>query len=338
MVDMARFMAISYYIYMYMLSDVWPTICEKYAKMGLMKFFRTITNSLVSKDFYAELLSNTHPKPVRKAMWYLFRVYIIVALFLTVLISISISAIIPRFDAAAKNILPPGAEIVVDNGVLTTNTNPIVIAMPEDANAPGLRTEAGRGAVISTSSDAEGGIDKVRNLIVLDVTASSTVEALEQKDTLTLITSDGFIFRGDGGRYTIGKFANIKDLEVAIDEEWLVSKVQWLKGFAKFVPFVAFFFILAGLYAASLLACVFYALIILLIMKIQKKDHPFSTAYVVALYSRTFALAIGLLAYIIPFFGINTLSIALQLIFIAFMLKSRSGIIATEDDAHEIKA
>ncbi len=303
--------------------------------MSLMKFFRTITNSLVSKDFYAGLLQNPHPKPVRKGLWYLFRLYILVALFLTILISINISAVIPRFDAVARDILPPGAEIVIQNGMLTTNTNPIIIAMPKDSSALSSKTGEGANAV-STSSDIT--VVRVENLVVLDITASSTIEALHDRNTLALVTSDGFIFQGDNGRYTIGKFSNIKDLDVTIDEEWLVNKVAWLKGFAKFVPFIAFFFILAGLYATSLLACVLYALIILLIMRIQKKNHPFATAYVIALYSRTFGIVLGLLAYVIPFFGINTVSVAIQLIFIAYMLYSRKAIIDAEDDAHEIKA
>jgi hypothetical protein len=302
-----------------------------YGKMSLMKFFRTITNSLVSKDFYIGLLSNDHPKQVKKGLWYLFRLYVLVSLFLTILISISISAILPRFDDLAKNILPPGAEVVIQDGVLTTNTNPIIIPLPDGASA-----RVATSSLVETGS--VGSLENIRNLLVLDITASSTVEALAEKNALVLVTSDGFIFQGDNGRYTIGKFANFEDLELSIDEEWLVSKVEWAKGFAKFIPFIAFFILLIGLYASSLLACLIYALIILLIMKIQKRDHPFSKAYIVAIYSRTFGLALGLLAYLIPFLGINTVSIALQLIFIAFMLRTKSSIIATEDNAHEIKS
>ncbi len=300
-----------------------------------MKFFRTITNSLVSKDFYADLLQNPHGKPVKKGLWYLFRLYVIVALFLTILISINISAVLPRLDAAARNLLPSGAEIVLKDGSLTTNTNPIIVPVPKSAEPLHARTGEGANDA-STSTPAS--LEDVANLIVLDITASSSIEALRERDTLALITSEGFIFQGEGGRYTVGRFSNIKDLDVTVDEAWLVQKAEWLKGFAKFIPFVAFFLILAGLYATSLLACVFYALIILLIMRIQKKDHPFGTAYVIAMYSRTFAIALGLLAYVIPVFGIDTVSIAAQLIFITLMLRSRKSIINTEDDAHEIKA
>ncbi len=306
-----------------------------YDKIGFMKFFRTITNSLVSKDFYADLLQNPHPKPIGKGLWYLFRLYVVVALFLTILISISISSVLPRFDAAARSILPPGAEIVLRDGVLSTNTNPIIIPMPDYAEVPVSKTGEGANDISTSTGVAFADIS---NLLVLDITASTTIDVLEEKDTLALITSDGFVFQGDNGRYTIGKFSNVKDLDVTIDEAWLIEKSQWLKGFAKFVPFVAFFFILFGLYAMSLLACLFYALIILLIMRIQKKDHPFSVAYVIAMYSRTFGLAIGLLAFIIPFFGINTVSIAIQLIFVTFMIMSKKAIIVTEDENSPNKA
>lgn len=291
-----------------------------------MKFLRTITNSLVSKDFYAEILASDQPKQVRKGMWYLFRLYVVAALFLTVLLSINISSMIPRFDAIARNILPPGAEVIIRNGALTTNTNPIEIAFPENAKEQ----------AVAIDPDAALSVEKAKNLLVLDITASSTVEALVSRSTVILVTSDGFVFQGDNARYTIGRFANIKDLDVTIDEAWLVSKVEWMKGFLKFFPFVAFFIILGGMYASSLLACVFYALLIMLMMRINKTSHSFATAYVVALYSRTLALAIGLVAYVVPLFGLGTVSIAIQLIFMAWMLRTRKSIIDSEDDEHEV--
>ena len=295
-----------------------------------MKFLRTITNSLLSKDFYVDILRNEHPKQVRKGIWFLFRLYVVVALFLTVMISINISAVIPRLDAVARDLLPTGAEIVIRDDGLTTNTNPIIIAMPADVNVKNQP---------ATSTDAVAAKPaKVENLLVLDITASTTVDDLEERNTIALVTADGFIFQGENGRYSIGKFSNLKDLNVTIDEEWLVAKVAWMKGFMKFIPFVAFFFVLVGLFASSLFVCLIYALIILLIMKIQKKDHPFATAYTIALYSRTFAIVLGLLAYLMPFFGSNTVSVALQLIFISFMLYSKKAIIDAEDDGHEIKA
>lgn len=288
-----------------------------------MKFFRTITNSLVSKDFYTDILHNDHPKKVRKGLWYLFRVYIIVALFLTVLISINISAVLPRIASTARSILPPGAEITIQNGLLTTNTNPIVIPLPQ--------TEMSQSATTSQASRTGA-----KNLLILDITASTTIQDLEDRNTIALVTSDGFIFKGDNGRYSLGKFSNFKDLNVTIDENWLIQKAEWIKGLAKFVPFIAFFFMLITLYLSSLFFSIFWALIIMLILKVQKREAEFGTTYVIALYTRTFALVIGLLAYLLPFFGRDMVSVILQLIFITFMLRTRQAIINEEDDAKEI--
>lgn len=288
-----------------------------------MKFFRTITNSLVSKDFYTDILHNDHPKKVRKGLWYLFRVYIIVALFITVLISINISAVLPRIATMARNILPPGAEVTIQNGVLTTNTNPIVIPLPQSQVNP-------------NASSTPSVVDDEKNLLVLDITASSSIQDLEDRNTLALVTSEGFIFKGDNGRYSLGKFANFKEMNVTIDENWLVQKADWVKGLAKFVPFIAFFFLLITLYASSLFFSLIWALIITLILKVQKREVAFPTAYVIALYSRTFALAIGLLAYLLPFLGRNMVSVTLQIIFIILMLRTRQAIINEEDDAKEI--
>jgi hypothetical protein len=286
-----------------------------------MKFLRTISNSLANKNFYQELLHNPHPKPIKKAIWYIFRVDVLAALFVTIILSVNIFAVLPKIESAARQILPPGTEILIRNGELTTNTNPIVVPIPHN------------GSFTASSTDGAGN----DNLLVLDVTSSTTIEALDARKTVILITGEGIISHGSNSRYSLAKFSNFRELNVAIDEAWLLNKVSWLKTFAKFVPFLAFFLVLAVMFASSLFFSLIYALLILLIMKIQKKNHPYSTAYVVALYSRTFGLALGLVSFVIPFIGINSISVALQLIFLTFMLMNKKAIIAVEDDSHEIK-
>lgn len=325
-----------------------------------MKFLRTIAASLTSKKFYEEIVKGkipsqaapdesaatsaqaaAHPttsvpahaqshasghighyrsnENIKGGLWFVFKLYIVASLFLTILLSINISTILPKFDDAARNILPPGAEIIIEDGVLSTNTNPIIIPMPKNGAMPVVDS-------YNFEPNATGTPAEPVNLLVLDITASSTPEDLTARGTVMLVTSEGFIFSGNDARYTVGRFKDIENLNVTIDEEWLVAKIEWAKGFARYIPFIAFFGILIVFYFSSVFASVFYGFIIWLMLKMLRRPASFGTAWTVALYSRTFALLIGLLSFGIPLFAMDSVSIMLQIVFVLLMIMERKRV------------
>lgn len=303
--------------------------------MKMMKFLKTIADSISSKDFYLGIIR----KEKNMGYGFVFKLQIVAALFLTILLSINISTVLPYLDKMARDILPEGAEIIIKEGILETNTNPITIAFPPNTSeffnleknktstsTFNQKTElAGSDGTDLIESKSSGNdmprISDVKNVIVLDITASTTPEDLIEKNTLILVTSEGVIVRNDTGRFSISYFNDVKNLNISIDEEWLISKVNWTKDFAKFIPFIAFVFLLLSLFVGSLLAALLYGFGTWLIFKFLKKPQPFLTAYSIGLYSRTFATVLGLLTFIIPVIGKNWIIVPLELFFIYYMIK-----------------
>jgi hypothetical protein len=304
----------------------------------MMKFLRTLFDTLLSKDFYHGVIRGEK----NIGFGFVFKLQIVAALFLTILLSINISTVMPFLDRVARDILPDGAEVIIKDGILDTNTNPIVVPFPEKSKGvftlKGLNLDSSSDTTVSdsvvsdevlgtvtdtaTSNDSE--ITKkpdIKNVLVLDITASTTPEVLLKKNTLILVTAEGVIVRNDSGRFSISYFKDVKDLNVSIDENWLISKSEWAKGFARFIPFIAFVFLLLSLFVGSLLAALLYGFATWLMCKLLKKPQPFIVAYSIGLYSRTFATCIGLLAFIIPFFGSNLIIVPLELAFIFIMIK-----------------
>ncbi len=268
-----------------------------------MKFFHTLVGSLTRRDFYKHILSGTE----KTGFFYIFKLQVLSALFLTILLSIGISGILPSIEKTAKEILPPGAEIIIKNGELKTNTNPIIVPIP------------------SSIDDGSSDRSLPTNAIVLDITASTTVADLEKKDTFVLVTAEGIITQNPNGKVTMSFFKNIQDADLVIDENWLAQKSAWLKNFAKYIPFIAFFLILGGLYLLSLFTALIYGLFVYLMLKIVKTPKSFRIAYSVGLYSRTFAVLLALFAFVLPIFAVSPFNIVLQLLFLLLMLRQRNG-------------
>jgi maltodextrin utilization protein YvdJ len=304
----------------------------------MMKFLRTLFDTLLSKDFYHSVIRGEK----NIGFGFVFKLQIVAALFLTILLSINISTVMPFLDRVARDILPDGAEVIIKDGILDTNTNPIVVPFPEKSKGvftlKGLNLDSSSDAIIqesalnevipstvsgTLSTDGSETIKKpdIKNVLVLDITASTTPDVLLKKNTLILVTAEGVIVKNDSGRFSISYFRDVKDLDVSIDETWLISKAEWAKGFARFIPFIAFVFLLLSLFVGSLIAALLYGFGTWLMFKLLKKPQPFVVAYSIGLYSRTFATCIGLLTFIIPVFGSNLIIIPLELAFIFIMIK-----------------
>lgn len=281
-----------------------------------MKFFYILTKSISSKQFYGELIGDKHPI----GFMFLAKVQVLVALFLTILISIQVSAMLPTLEQKMGSILPEGAEIILKEGKLTTNINPVLIPF----------TPQGR-ATVSTSTDSTGDTKAVSpagspaiapaNLVVLDITASTTEESLRSRDTFMLITQDGIVYGEPGKRVSSNYFTEISSVNLVIDKAFLIEKAVQLKQSAKFLPFVLFIGLWIVLYAMALFTALMYAIFVFIMFKVMKIGKGFKVAFSVAVYSRGFALLLGAFALILPILMIPTLSILIQLLFITLMIR-----------------
>ncbi len=265
-----------------------------------MKFFSHAIASLTRKSFYQDILDGK----VGMGFGYVAVLEVLATLFIVFLVSINISSFLPVIDSVAKDILPPGAEIIIKDSKLRANVNPIVIPMP---------------------AKATGGSPEHKNLLVLDTTTSLTIEDLKRKDTFLLINSDGMIAEKDNGTMQINTFSQVPDLDVSIDQEWFTMKASWVKSHAKYVPFILFLPILAGFYLLALFWSLIYGLATYVFLRVYKLNTPFKRAYSVGLYSRTFGLIFTLLVFVVPILNMAYVAFLLNILFIFYMIKPVSS-------------
>lgn len=261
-----------------------------------MKFIHKFIQALKRKSFYSNVLNNKESI----GFGYLFKLEIIATLFIVVIISINISSVLPTLDKKARELLPVGAEIIIKDGVLRTNVNPIIIPMPN--------------GVVGKAAE-------IKNFLVLDVTTALKRDDLVEKDALILINGEGIISRTDGVNTETTRFSEIPGLNIMLDQEWVINKATWIREHAKYVPFLLFTPILVGFYLLALFWSLVYGLFAYILLKVHGAHKSFRVAFSVGLYSRTFSLVLSLFMLIIPFLNIALLAIPLNLFFIYSMLK-----------------
>lgn len=260
-----------------------------------MKFLIRIVASLASRGFYGDVLNGRE----KIGFKYLFELQIFSSLFIILIISLNLSGLLPSLETKANDLLPPGAEIIIKDGKLRTNTNPIIITMPE-----GVVGEA----------------KYHKNLLVIDVSTQLSVSDMDRKDTMILVNRDGIISRTTG-RVQVDSFKEIPGLSLTLDREWFIEKAAWMKSNAKFVPFLLFVPLLLFFYITSLFWALIYGLITYFILYLYKIRKPFKVAFSVGLYSRTFGALIALIMIMAPTLNMVLLAIPLNILFIFFMIR-----------------
>ncbi|MFM2384121.1 MAG: hypothetical protein RIQ72_693 [Candidatus Parcubacteria bacterium] len=266
-----------------------------------MKFFYILTKSISSKQFYGEVIGGKHPT----GFMFLAKVQVLVALFMTILVSIQISSVLPTLEQKMASVLPEGAEIILKEGRLQSNTNPITVPLSQGK-------EIGDGTSAASIPN---------NLFVIDVTASTTEEEFHTKNTFMLITSEGIVYGESGKKISTNYFTEIKDVDMVIDKQFLTDKAKTIKEYAKFLPFILFIVLLIVLYVMALFTAFMYAVFVFIMFKVMKIGKGFKEAFAVAMYSRGFALILGVFALILPLLMIPTLSILVQILFITLMIR-----------------
>ncbi len=260
-----------------------------------MKFLNNLTGSLVRKSFYKDILEGK----MKMGFLYVFVLQILISLFIVCIVSINISGVLPTIEKTASELLPPNAEIIIKEGKLRANINPIVIPMPPDAPAKD---------------------QGYKNFLVIDTTTSLTVEDLKRKETAILVNSEGIIGRKSPSEIQINTFKGMPELNLTINREWLLGKAAWIKSHAKYVPFILFLPVLVILYLLSLFWALIYGLIAYIILRLYKLNVSFKRSYSVGLYSRTFGMALSLLLFVVPPVDIWILSFLLNILFIFLMI------------------
>lgn len=288
----------------------------------MMNFVHTAYRSLTEKRFYAEIIKGDIS--LKSGFWFIFKIQILAALFMTILLSANLVAFLPWLRTTGDKLLEPGTEIVLRGGVLKTNANPIVIAIRDIKNGSTDTTAPDVNSALNQSAQdvVKNNQNELVNLLVIDTTASTTLEALDARKTFVLVTQEGMVIKGDRqGNAEITMFSGFKDFDLKIDQQWVKDKTSWIIAFSKFIPFIAFFFFLIVMYMGTLIAALIYALFTHFVFRAMKEGQSFKTSMTIGLYSRVFATVLGIIGFIIPIIRSNLFLIPLELIFIIYMIK-----------------
>ncbi|MEK7136142.1 MAG: DUF1189 family protein [Patescibacteria group bacterium] len=250
-----------------------------------MNFFQDLRNSIYNPKFYRELLVRSFGY----SLAYYAKLSAVLALLVAIFFSLTAVPQINRFIWQAGDevlaLYPTDLQLQVVNGRLVSNEDKVVVSWPTNWQ---IKSE------------------KTKNLLVLDITASSTVEALTQADTLILLTADSLVFRNDQNRLESVLLKEIEGLklgEAEIKQFFSLAK-PWFKLVAPIMVLVVFglviFMMLVLLLPLVIVSLFAYILLRLMEQSVGLKVS-WKTSYRLCLHAVTLPLVVGL---ILPILGL----------------------------------
>ncbi|MDQ5922794.1 MAG: hypothetical protein QG644_502 [Patescibacteria group bacterium] len=278
-----------------------------------MKIFKEIKSNIYDREYYKAIPSETFGKSLK---------YIIKLSFIAGLVSLIIFAIVSRdlpsiIKKEVTNLVnqyPEELVVTVTNGEASTNQEePYMIPMA-----------SGTKEFIDTPSPD----DDYTNVLVIDTKNEFSLGKLKEYATFAMLTKEEIVVRNmDTGEIRIFPLADIESLE--INKSWLLENTsKVLKAMPVIliviVPFIYLAFSLF-FFVGTMIANLFFALLIWLISRIKKLGLTYKTSYQLGLHASTAYVGLNILAMFIPIvndFVIKTLAVIL-VIWINFIQKDQ---------------
>ncbi len=278
-----------------------------------MKIFKEIKSNIYDREYYKAIPSETFGKSLK---------YIIKLSFIAGLVSLIIFAIVSRdlpsiIKKEVTNLVnqyPEELVVTVTNGEASTNQEePYMIPMA-----------SGTKEFIDTPSPD----DDYTNVLVIDTKNEFSLGKLKEYATFAMLTKEEIVVRNmDTGEIRIFPLGDIESLE--INKSWLLENTsKVLKAMPVIliviVPFIYLAFSLF-FFVGTMIANLFFALLIWLISRIKKLGLTYKTSYQLGLHASTAYVGLNILAMFIPIvndFVIKTLAVIL-VIWINFIQKDQ---------------
>ncbi len=278
-----------------------------------MKIFKEIKSNIYDREYYKAIPSETFGKSLK---------YIIKLSFIAGLVSLIIFAIVSRdlpsiIKKEVTNLVnqyPEELVVTVTNGEASTNQEePYMIPMA-----------SGTKEFIDTPSPD----DDYTNVLVIDTKNEFSLGKLKEYATFAMLTKEEIVVRNmDTGEIRIFPLGDIESLE--INKSWLLENTsKVLKAMPVIliviVPFIYLAFSLF-FFVGTMIANLFFALLIWLISRIKKLGLTYKTSYQLGLHASTVYVGLNILAMFIPIvndFVIKTLAVIL-VIWINFIQKDQ---------------
>lgn len=246
----------------------------------LKTFFRTLKRSAIDLEYYKDVIKAPFSFSLKYHLFLLF----LVTFFSGIRFAVLLSGVIPTLPlfienakSGARELYP--AELVVElkDGEITTNVEePYVIDLPQ----------------------AWGG---GKNFIRIDTNAS--IDDFEQYDTLVLVTKKSFVAKDEDG-YKVYPFSDYKGGNYTLTADEYSRLVDPLLPLLDFLPAIAVVLIIIGIFIWpfigsflwllwNLLWFLIPALILLIIVKLAKRNLRFGQAYQIVIHAFTLPILIS---------------------------------------------
>jgi hypothetical protein len=257
----------------------------------MSKFFQDVKTAVTGKNFTTNFIE----RPLRSAIWYHYRLALVVAALFT--LAMGIYLLPGAFQFSLTNFVadyyPNNLVVTIDNGAVSTNvTEPY--GLPQDGTAAGT---------LSVEDVSKNDMGTPTHILVIDTNAAEPLSAMERYDTAALLTKDQILIRDDG---EIRVF-KLTDVTLTISEEEVISWAEIVSPIAiVFVLVLAILFpflMAAGLLIGTLFVALFYALIVLLIGRTHDLPLGYKKSYMLTLYLLTIPTMLTLVDNYIPYSG-----------------------------------
>ena len=289
-----------------------------------MKSINKIKNSIYNPVFY----NTISQKPFSQALVYYLKFISILALVLTIIISIFLVPALTRgldiLRVEFTNTFPAELEIKIAEGETSINLpEPYIISWPR---AFGLTKWT----------------NKPKSFFVIDTTVVDPLQSIDDYDTYVLLTKESLAYRQEtnsdlGQQITVWQMD--EDVDLVVNQAGLMSLIDHLNRYLFIISPALVFIFFVGLWLGllSLLLWLFLIVALLWLIYLWPRDKENRLSYITLYKTALYALTIGLLGKILfialginfPFL-LSLVTMVIILINIPLVIKNQTGEVVGE--------
>ncbi len=246
-----------------------------------MNIFKQIKNSIYSKDYYnGTVLTETFGDSIK----YLLKISVIVALVFAIVFAIASPFISRGLKDGLGEVLgmyPNNLTISIQNGSATINQpEPYFIKVSKS---------------MGDLKDEEAKKSAIENLIVINTSEPFNIDKFKSYNTLALLTKNEVVMMSNSGEIKIEKLSIFGNVEIT--KTWLENKENKAH---KIMPWafvgmtlLVFGGMLSFEFIGGLIVMLFYALIVLGLLKLKGYGVSYKRAYQISIHAATLVLFLG---------------------------------------------
>ncbi len=258
-----------------------------------MNFLKDIKSAIYDKSFYQGIKNISN----KQAWTYFIKISLVQAVLLTLVFMVLVVPIVNNiFSEESKtkivNYFPEELTFNIKQGKASTNVEePYVIPYSDIEDTEDI-------------TNAEDRENRSENFMVIDTVSTFSLELFENSKADVLITKENIVTRKSNGQVTIQPLSSFPDVELN-----RVKIFDWITKAEPFFMFVVpvtvvfyFIVILIGSFIGNTIFLLIASLVVLAIIKLQKKTLEYSVIYRQGLYAITALMVIEVLAFM---FGLD---------------------------------